>query len=94
MFLTRKDNTSIIEAPFLWSGCGRVVKSAGHKANRFILQCINGVSSNPVEVRVTCDNRLLLNITYVGKLNQTVLELDLLVLTFVFLPRRDLNSHH
>jgi hypothetical protein len=40
-----------IEAPFLWSGCGRVVQGAGLKAKRLVLQCINGVSSNPVERR-------------------------------------------
>jgi hypothetical protein len=31
----------------LYSGCGRVVYAAGHNAK----QCINGVSSNPVEGR-------------------------------------------
>ena len=33
----------------LYGGCGRVVKGAGHKAKRFVLQCINGVGLNPVE---------------------------------------------
>ena len=51
IFLSRQGNTSIIEAPFVWSGCGRVVKGAEHNAKWFILQCINGVSSNPVEGR-------------------------------------------
>ena len=51
IFLTRKSNTSFIEAPFLWSGCGPVVLGAGHKAKRLVLQCINAVSSNPVEGR-------------------------------------------
>ena len=51
--LTRKSNTTIIEAPFLWSECGRVVKGTGRKANRVVLQCINGVGSNPVEGRIT-----------------------------------------
>ena len=46
---TRQGNTTIIEAPFLGSGCGRVVPGAGRKAKRMVLQCINGVSSNPVE---------------------------------------------
>ena len=32
--LTRKGNTTIIEAPFLGSGCGRVVQGAGRKAKR------------------------------------------------------------
>jgi hypothetical protein len=41
----------IIEAPFLGCGCGRVVQGAGRKAKRMVLQCINGVSSNPVEGR-------------------------------------------
>ena len=50
--LTRKGNTTIIEAPFLWSECGRVVMGAGRKANRVVLQCINGVGSNPVEGRI------------------------------------------
>jgi hypothetical protein len=45
-----------IEAPFLWSGCGRVVKGAGHKAKRLGLQCIDGVSSNPVERRTKFDS--------------------------------------
>ena len=49
--LTRKCNTTIIEAPFLGSGCGRVVQGAGRKAKRMVLQCINGVGSNPVEGR-------------------------------------------
>ena len=31
---------------------------------------------------------------YVWKLNQTVLELDLRAVKFLFFPRRDLNSHH
>ena len=49
--LTRKGNTTIIEAPFLGSGCGRLVYGAGRKAKRMVLQCINGVGSNPVEGR-------------------------------------------
>ena len=51
IFLTRQGSTSTIEAPCLWSGCGRVIYCAGHKARRLVLQCINGVSSNPVEGR-------------------------------------------
>ena len=47
-----QDNTSTIEAPFLWRGCGRVVYGAGHNAKRLVLQCINGVSSNPVKGRI------------------------------------------
>ena len=46
-------NTSTIEVIFLHSGCGRVVQGAGHKTKRLVLQCINGVSSNPVEGRTT-----------------------------------------
>ena len=49
--LTRKGNTTIIEAPFLGSGCGRVVQGTGRKAKRMVLQCINGEDSNPVEGR-------------------------------------------
>ena len=37
--LTRKCNTTIIEAPFLGNGCGRVVQGAGHKAKRMVLKC-------------------------------------------------------
>ena len=51
IFLMRQGNTSTIEAIFLYSGCGRVVQGTGHKAKRLVLQCINGVSSNPVERR-------------------------------------------
>ena len=32
--------------------------------------------SVPLDLKVTCDTRLILNIIYVWKLNQTVLELD------------------
>ena len=46
-----KYNTTIIEAPFLGSGCGRVVWGAGCKAKRMVLQSINVVGSNPVEGR-------------------------------------------
>ena len=37
----------------MYNGCGRVVKGAGHKAKRLVMQCINGVSSNPFEGRTT-----------------------------------------
>jgi hypothetical protein len=37
----------------MYNGCGRVVKGARHKAKRLVVQCINGVSSNPVEGRTT-----------------------------------------
>ena len=47
--LTRKGNTTIIEAPFLGSGCGQVVWGAGRRARRMVLQCVSGVGSNPVE---------------------------------------------
>ena len=30
----------------MYNGCGRVVKGAGRKAKRMVLQCINGVGSN------------------------------------------------
>ena len=48
---TRKGNTTIIEDLFLGSECGRVVYSVGRKAKPMVLQCINGVGSNPVEGR-------------------------------------------
>ena len=51
IFLTRQGNTSTFEAIFLYCGCGRVVQGAGQKAKRLVLQCINGVGSNPVEGR-------------------------------------------
>ena len=35
----------------IYSGCGRVVYGAGHNAKRLVLQCINSVSSIPVEGR-------------------------------------------
>ena len=35
----------------IYRGCCQVVKGAGHKANRMVLQCINGVGSNPIEGR-------------------------------------------
>jgi hypothetical protein len=63
IFLSRQGNTSIIEAPFVWSGCGRVVKGAEHNAKWFILQCINGVSSNPVDMGLSaCRWSYILNI--------------------------------
>jgi hypothetical protein len=48
----RQGNTSTIEVPFWWSGCGRVVLGADNNAKRLVLQCINGVSSNPVKRRI------------------------------------------
>ena len=36
---------------YIGGGCGRVVQGAGRKAKRMVLQCINGVGSNPVEGR-------------------------------------------
>jgi hypothetical protein len=50
--------------------------------------------SVPLDIKVTCDTRLILNIIYVWKLNQTGLELDFWAVKFLFFPRRDLNSHH
>jgi hypothetical protein len=44
-----------------------------------------------MDLKVTLkDTRLILNIIYVWKLNQTVLELDFRAVKFVFFPRRDL----
>ena len=34
---------------YIYCGCDRVFLGAGHKAKRMGAQCINGVSSNPVE---------------------------------------------
>ena len=51
IFLTNQGNTTTIEAPFLGSGCSRVVQGTGRKAKRMVLQCINGVGSNSVEGR-------------------------------------------
>ena len=51
--------------------------------------------SVPLDLKVTLkDTRLILNIIYVWKLNQTVLELDFRAVKFLFFPRRDLNPHH
>ena len=50
--------------------------------------------SVPPDLKVTSDTRLLLNIAYVLKLNQVVLELYFSAVTFVFLPRRDLKAHN
>jgi hypothetical protein len=61
-----------------------------------VLQCINGVRfvdlsrwqpyniSVPLDLKVTCDTRLILNIIYVWKLNQTVLEVTLRLLKLYF----------
>ena len=51
IYLSIYEYTTIIEAPFLGSGCSRVVKGAGRMAKPMVLQCINGVGSNPVEGR-------------------------------------------
>jgi hypothetical protein len=50
--------------------------------------------SVPLDLKVTKDTRLILNIIYVWKLNQTVLELDFGAVKFLFFLRRDLNPHH
>jgi hypothetical protein len=47
-YLLDKITVRVLKLHLLWSGCGRVVKGAGHKVKRLVLQCINGVSSNPV----------------------------------------------
>jgi hypothetical protein len=49
--------------------------------------------SVPLDLKVTCDTRLIQNIIYVWKLNQTVLELDFWAVKFLFFLRRDLNLH-
>jgi hypothetical protein len=48
----------------------------------------------PLDLKVTKDTRLILNIIYVWKVNQTVLELDFRAVKFLFFPPRDLNPHH
>jgi hypothetical protein len=50
--------------------------------------------SVPLDLKVTKDTRLILNIIYVWKLNQTVLELDFWAVKFLFFPRRDFNTHY
>jgi hypothetical protein len=40
------------------------------------------------------NNVIIIKSKVLWKLNQTVLELDLWADTFLFFPRRDLNSHH
>jgi hypothetical protein len=62
----RQGNTTTIEAPFLWRGCRSVFKGSGHKAKRLVLQCINGVSSNPVERRTKFDSSTNLMLTLLG----------------------------
>ena len=66
IFHTREGNTTTIEAPFLWSGCGRVVQGARHKSKRLVLQCINGVSTNPVERRTKFDSSKNIMLTLLG----------------------------
>jgi hypothetical protein len=46
-------------------------------------------ASAPLDLKVTCDTRLILNIIYVWKLKKTVLELDLWAVKFLFFPWRD-----
>ena len=55
-----------IEAPFLRGGCGSVVYGSGHKAKRLVLQCTNGVGSNPVERRTKFDSSKFLMLTHLG----------------------------
>ena len=68
MFLTRQGNTTTIESPFLWGGCGREIQGSGHKAKRLVLQCINGVRSNPAERRTKFDSSKSLMLTLLGLL--------------------------
>jgi hypothetical protein len=49
--LREKVTLRLLKLLFLGSGGGRVVYGAGRKAKRMVLQCINGVGSNPVEGR-------------------------------------------
>jgi hypothetical protein len=51
--LREKVTLRLLKLLFLGSGGGRVVYGAGRKAKRILLQCINGVGSNPVEGRTS-----------------------------------------
>ena len=53
LYISLRDKVTLrlLKLYFLYIGCGPVVQGAGHKANRLVMQCINGVSSNPVEGR-------------------------------------------
>ena len=79
IFLTRQGNTLTIEVIFLCSGCGRVVQCAGHKAKRLVLQCINGVSSNPVE-DTNSQNQLWLSMSDRATLQQIFLYVSQIIL--------------
>ena len=54
--LGEKITLQLLKFLFLVSGCGRVVEGAGRNAKRIVMQCINGVSSNPVEGRTNFDS--------------------------------------
>ena len=64
--LRDKVTLRLLKLLFLWSGCGRVVYGSGNKAKRLVLQCTNGVSSNPVERRTKFDSSKYLMLTYLG----------------------------
>ena len=74
IFLTKQGNTSTIEAISFDSECGRVFKGAGHKVRRMVLQCINGVSSKPVEGR-----------TKIGQLKDLILTLFGLIFRHIYI---------
>ena len=63
----------------LCSGCCRVVEGAGNNAKRLVLQCINGVSSNPAEGRTKIGQVKNLILTLFGLIFRRILHLyDLL----------------
>jgi hypothetical protein len=64
--LRDKVTLRLLKLLFLWSRCGRVVYGSGHKAKRLVLQCTNGVSSNPVERRTKFDSSKYLMLTHLG----------------------------
>ena len=94
IFLTRQDNTSTIETTFFWSRCGRVVQGAGHQVKRLVLQCINAVSSNPVEGRTKIVQLKNLILTLFGLIFRRIYHLHTLMhISYVYpqicLTRKD-----
>jgi hypothetical protein len=55
-YLRDKVTLLLLKLHFYGARCGRVVQGAGHKAKRVVLQCINGVSWNPVEGKKKFDS--------------------------------------
>ena len=59
-------NLWICRQAYIYSGCGPLVQGAGEQAKRLMLQCINGVSSNPIEGRTKICQLIDLILTLVG----------------------------